>query len=259
MLYVKEGFPEEGELVLCNVSKIQFHSVFVNIDEYRKQGMIHISEISPGRIRNIRDYVVEGKVVVCKVLRVDKKKGYIDLSLRRVTEKQKKLKIDEIKQEQVAEKIIEFMAKEHNQGVKELYKKISTPIFEKYDSLHGCFLDVVNGKGKLDKMDLDEETVKELTALIQQRIKKPEVNIKGDLILTSYAPDGVGVIKESIGRAMKKGGDPLMIKYVGAGKYSVMIKAEDYKTAEKVLNDSVNAALKYIEKNEGEGEFVREE
>ena len=42
----KKGFPEEGELLLCTVTKIFGHSVFVNIDECNRSGMIHISEIS---------------------------------------------------------------------------------------------------------------------------------------------------------------------------------------------------------------------
>jgi len=68
MLLKKEGFPEEDELVMCTITKVQFHSVFANLDDYGKNGMIHISEVSPGRIRNIRDFVKEGKKVVCKVL-----------------------------------------------------------------------------------------------------------------------------------------------------------------------------------------------
>ena len=89
MLFKKQGFPEEGELVLCTVTSVQFHSVFVDIDEYGKGGMIHISEVSPGRIRNIRDFVREGKVIVCKVLKIHPDRGHIDLSLRRVSQAQR--------------------------------------------------------------------------------------------------------------------------------------------------------------------------
>ena len=94
MLLKKQGLPEDDELVLCTVTKIHFHSVFVNLDEYNMSAMIHISEIAPGRIRNIRDFVVEGKVIVCKVLRVDRERGHVDLSLRRVNDSQKRLKLD---------------------------------------------------------------------------------------------------------------------------------------------------------------------
>src|SRR3990167_9616471 len=90
MLYKKKGMPEVNEVVMCTVKKVLFHSVFVDIEDYGLEGMIHISEVSPGRIRNIRDYVKEGKKIVCKVLKVDEVKGHIDLSLRRVNEAEKR-------------------------------------------------------------------------------------------------------------------------------------------------------------------------
>src|SRR3990172_6820659 len=120
MLFKREGYPEEGEIVLCTVAKIHSHAVFVDMDEYGKGGMIHISEISPGRIRNIRDFVVEGKKIVCKVLRINLERGHIDLSLRRVTENQKKNKVNELKREQLAEKIVEYAAKQKNIKLEEL-------------------------------------------------------------------------------------------------------------------------------------------
>ena len=142
MLLKKKGFPEDDELVLCTITKVQFHSVFANIDEYGKGGMIHISEVSPGRIRNIRDYVKEGKKVVCKVLRIDEEKGHIDLSLRRVTETQRRKKVDEMKQEQKAEKILEFVAKDTKLDTKKLFVDISANISKKYASLYEFFQQV---------------------------------------------------------------------------------------------------------------------
>jgi len=110
MFFKKKGLPEESELVICKVTKILPHSVFVNLEEYEKiEAMIHISEISPGRIRNLRDFVREGKVITCKVLRINKDRGHIDLSLRRVSLGQKKNKEEEYKQEQKAEKLIEVL------------------------------------------------------------------------------------------------------------------------------------------------------
>ena len=135
MLLKKQGFPEESEIVLCTVTSVRYNSVFANLNEYNHSGMIHISEVSPGRIRNINDYVKEGKVVICKVLRVNKERGYIDLSLRRVNEGQRRAKVNEIKKEQKAEKIIEFVAKKLKKDIKEIYKTISDNILTKYDLL----------------------------------------------------------------------------------------------------------------------------
>ncbi|MBW3014829.1 translation initiation factor IF-2 subunit alpha [Candidatus Woesearchaeota archaeon] len=259
MLLQREGLPEEGEIVLCTVTKIYHHSVFVTLDEFGgKSGMIHISEISPGRIRNIRDFVVEGKKVTCKVLKIDQEKGHIDLSLRRVNEAQKRMKNNEIKQEQKAEKIVEFIAKELKLDTRKLYNQIKEAAFKKYDFLFETFADVVAGNYDLEKLNLDKKTTEKLEEVIRQRIKPPEVSIGGTISLVSHEPDGVDVIKEILKKALSKGKDMTEIKFIGAGKYSLKVKAEEYKQAEKILSN----ILKCIEtsaKNRAEFTFQRKQ
>lgn len=259
MLLKREGFPEEDELVMCTVTKVQFHSVFANLDDYGKSGMIHISEVSPGRIRNIRDYVKEGKKVVCKVLRINTERGHIDLSLRRVTETQKRKKVDEIKQEQKAEKILEFVAKDLNLDVKKLFEEIITNISKKYDSLYEFFQEVVTDSNAIKDAGIDAKTAKNLEEAIKSRIKEVSVKIEGKLKLTSYAANGVDVVKEALKKAIEIGEENISIKYLGAGSYNLVVNAKDYKEAEKLLEDALEKALEYVRKNEGEGEFVRVE
>lgn len=258
MLLHKEDFPEEDEFVLCTVNNIQYHSVFVNLDEYGKTGLIHISEISPGRIRNIRDYVTEGKKIVCKVLGVNKEKGHIDLSLRRVNENQRRNKINAIKQEQKAEKIVEFVAKGLNMDLKELYKKLSEKIFKKYLSLYPCFELVSAGKVNLEELGIEKNLAKPLEEAIKQRIKEVEVEIGGDLKLTSYDLDGVGVIKNALKKAQETSKN-VDIKYKGGGVYKLKVKAPDYKEAESILEKAKNIAIDLIKSEKGSGEFLREE
>ena len=59
---------------------------------------------------------------------------------------------------------------------------------------------------------------------------------------------------------MKKGlkaGDNIDLKYLGARKYGLVIKAGDYKTAEKVLKNVTDAVTKEM-KDYCEVEFVRD-
>ncbi len=255
MLLKKEGFPEEDELVLCTVTAVQFHSVFVRLDEYNnRSGLIHISEIAPGRIRNIRDYVVEGKKVVCKVLRIDKEKGHIDLSLRRVNAAQKKNKLNQIKQEQLSEKIVEIVAKENKQDKAKLYDAVSQKLLEKYPSLFDAFEDVVRENLDLSKF-LDEKIAKKLTEAITQRIKPPEVEIGGELMLSSHEPNGVELIKEALKQITVTDGP--VIKYKGTGIYSIWVKSEDYKSAEKILKKTLDGLEKFAKKNRINMEFKR--
>ncbi|MFT4303660.1 MAG: S1 RNA-binding domain-containing protein [Candidatus Woesearchaeota archaeon] len=251
MLFRKTGFPEEGELVLCTITKVQPNSVFVSLDEFGKGGMIHISEISPGRIRNIRDFVKEGKKVVCVVLRINLERGHIDLSLRRVNEAQKKKKVEYIKQLQKAEKIVEYVAKNSKLTTEKYFAEISAKISKDYDDLVAFFNDVVNEDLKVSNYDISNS--EQLEEVIKQRIKPPEVEIESHLSILTYANDGVQIIKNAF-----TGVDPkLKTSYLGGGKYYIGIKAATYKEAEEVLDPAKQKIIDYLEENHATVSYQR--
>ncbi len=259
MLLKKQGLPEEDELVLCTVSKIHFHSVFVNLNEYNKSAMIHISEIAPGRIRNIRDFVVEGKVIVCKVLRVDRERGHIDLSLRRVNDSQKRLKLEEVKKQQKVEKIVEQVAKQLKLNNEQLLNEISEVVLKKYGTVHDAFESIVKGEGSLEDIGIDKKYIKELEESIKTRIKPEEVIIKGKFVLKSYEPDGIEVVKTALKKAMIVGNKNTSLVYIGAGSYKLTIKAEEYKEAETVLKHMTDVVTKNMKAPNNFSEFVRDD
>jgi translation initiation factor 2 subunit 1 len=252
----KQGFPEEGELVLCTVTSVQFHSVFVQLDEYGKTGMIHISEVAPGRIRNIRDFVIEGKKVVCKVLKVHLDRGHIDLSLRRVTEMQKRQKITALKQQQNAEKILEHVAKSVGSKPDELFAKVNQKAVELAGSLYGLFQEAVKDESILNQISLSEKERKVLLEVVTQRVKAPEVEVVGKLKVQSYAPDGVEHVKNALKAGLKSSNNSADVKYLGSGTFRVAVKAPDYKEAEKILDKFVEGATDSIRK-QGVAEFQR--
>lgn len=256
MLYRREGFPEEGEVVLCTVNRINPNSVFVHIDDYDKQGMIHISEIAPGRIRNIRDYVMENKVIVCKVLSINRERGHIDLSLRRVNETLRRNKLDEVKQEQKAEKIIEVIAKDMKKDPLKVYEEVAKPVLEKYDMVHVAFADVAVGKTTLEQLEVPKDYRKELEEAIAKRFKPEKIPLGGILKLQSYAADGIEVVKKVLSDLEKiKNAD---IVYLGGGNYKIKIDSEDVKKDEKVLDQKIEEVLEFIKKHNGSGSFVKE-
>jgi translation initiation factor 2 subunit 1 len=233
MFYKKKGIPEEGEIVLCTVKKILYHSVFATIDEYENiEGMLHISEISPGRIRNIRDYVKEGKQIVCKILKIDKAKGHIDLSLRRVNNSQRINKIQEFKKEQRAEKILELIGKSLNKDISKIYKEVGYKLIQEYGSLNAAFESFVLDPDKIDKLGLTKDLSALFKKTLKEKIKIPEVEIKEIIELSSEKPDGIEIIKEILSKLQK---GEIKINYIGAPRYKVNIKAPDYKTAEGLM------------------------
>lgn len=256
MLYKKKGMPEESDLVLTTITKIQFHSVFANLDEYEgKTGMIHISEISPGRIRNIFDFVREGKVVVCKVLKINYNLGHIDLSLRRVSEGQKRMKMDEIKQEQLAEKIIELFALKQKKDFKTVYYEFAPKILEKYKYVHNCFLESITDKSVLEKNGVKKEYIEDLHEMILLRNKPKELEIKENIILKTYEPSGLEIIKKVL-KDTQKVSDKVSIKYNGGGTFNLVVVDTDFKEAEKIVKKANHVLEKEFEKH-GEVEIKR--
>src|SRR3989344_3168289 len=100
----------EDDVVFCTVKKIEGTSVFVEIDGEERQGTIVLSEIAAGRIRNLREYVSPGRKIVCKILNMSK--GHIELSLRRVTTKEREHLLDNYKKEKALNSVLKAVGED---------------------------------------------------------------------------------------------------------------------------------------------------
>ena len=93
-----QEMPEQGEIVLATITKVMDHGAYVTLDEYEDiQGFLHISEIAPGWIRSVNRFVKDGEKKVLLVKKVNAQRRDIDLSLKQVSNDQKKQKLKEVK------------------------------------------------------------------------------------------------------------------------------------------------------------------
>ncbi len=256
MLYHKQGSPEENEIVLCRVTKIFPSSVFVNLLEYSDSGIIHISEVSPGRIRNLRDYVSVGRQIVCKILRIDTERGHIDLSLRRVNSTERQEKLEEIKQELKSESLVKNLAKKLNTPYETLYKELTSKIFTEYSHLHLCFKDMAEDLVDVVKLGIAKKTADELTTAVKDKFKPPKVTIQGEIKIQTYDSNGVDKVKKTL-QLVEKVSPTLNLFYLGAGRFKVIIEDVDYKPAEKNLKKALDIIEKFNDKT-STATFVRD-
>ena len=233
MFYKKKGKPEIDEIIICTVKRVLYHSVFVNIDEYENaEGMIHISEIAPGRIRNIRDYVVEEKKVVCKVLNITEK-GDLDLSLRRVSTTQMVNKLNDYKKEEKAEKLLEQIGKELNFNLKKVYEDIGIKAIENYGSLNNLFNAILEkGKDAVTELKGNEKLSEQIYKVVKEKIKPIQITVSYILNIRSYAENGVDTVRNILTDAEKQGTE---IMYLGAPKYKISTTSTDVKKADTLL------------------------
>ena len=87
-----------GSIVFGTVTGIENYGVFVNLDDYYT-GLIHISEISHGFVRDVNDFVSVGDTIRVKVIDVDDDTFHVKLSIKDINYKRlapKRMKIEEV-------------------------------------------------------------------------------------------------------------------------------------------------------------------
>lgn len=223
--------PKEDEIVLCTVSKIDNGGVFVGIGEYNCEGHIILAEISPGRIRNIREFVSVGKKIVCKVLR--NKDNNIELSLRRVSAKERDSILEYYKKERIfasvlksvlAQKAQEVVIKiKENENLEEIIDNLKTnpDILKKY----------LNSK-ELDKLKEILSQKKESEKIVQKKIS-----------LKSDKENGITLIKEILAPVQAD------ISYLGSSNFLLRVKGKEYKIANNQLEKIIESIKERAKKS----------
>ncbi|MBN1861983.1 MAG: translation initiation factor IF-2 subunit alpha [Candidatus Thermoplasmatota archaeon] len=258
---LKKEYPEEGELIVGTITKVQGFGAFVSLDEYpNKEGFIHISEIATGWVKRIRNFVRERQKVVCKVVYVDTAKKHIDLSLKKVNDHQRREKIQDWKNAQKATKLFEMVSQALAQPLEQSYKEFGEALVKKYGTLYAAFEECAYDASTLRNDGFSGDWLKKFEEIAKSSITVPFVEIKGMMLLTSYLPDGITHIKEALVQAEKSEFDDVSIeiKYIGAPRYMIKVKAPDYKIAESQMKKAVERAEAYMKKTKGECEFQRE-
>jgi translation initiation factor 2 subunit 1 len=256
------GFPGPGDLVVGEVNEIEDFGVFVDLEEYEnKRGLVHVGEVAAGWIKNIRDHVTPGQIVVCKVLEVNESSEQIDLSIKDVNDHQRSDKIQEWKAEQKAEKWMELAF--GDDLTDEKYGAVAEAFLGDFGTLYGGFEQAaIHGPPAFADTDLSDEDVSAIVETARENVSVPYVKVTGYVDLRAPGPDGVEDIRGALEAAEGNGEVPdeveLEVTYVGAPEYRVRVQAPNYKAAEAELEHSVGRASEAIEVAGGTAEFHRE-
>lgn len=251
-------YPEPNEFVVGTVSKVKGFGAFVKLNEYPgKEGFVHISEIASGWVKYIGDYVRDGQRTVFKVLGVDESKGHIDLSLKDVNEHRRRSKIKEWKEENRAHKLIEILANMVGKSYDEVMGDFGHELTEEYGTLYSAFEQAVVDPSEMKLPEYAQEAFLEIA---KKNVEVPFVFMSSEVEIESQASDGVERIKGALSESVKTGYDDVEIdvKYLGAPRYMIRVKAPDYKIAQKELETAMERVIERIKKRDGGGKVIRE-
>ena len=77
---------KKTDVVKGQVSGVEKYGIFVNLED-SYSGLIHISEISSGYVKEVKDYVSIGEEIYCKILEIDEDSKHLKLSIKDVNYK----------------------------------------------------------------------------------------------------------------------------------------------------------------------------
>jgi translation initiation factor 2 subunit 1 len=192
---------------------------------------------------------------------VDIEKGHIDLSLRRVTKRERIEKIMFWKKDRKAENLLRGVAEKTGLSFEEAYEKAGAPMEKEYGLYDGFERAAKEGISALTKIGVPEEIATAIAEIAKERMHVPMVKVKGIVELRCMKPKGVKIIKDAFLNAKKteKSRDAKLRFYVvAAPKYCIEVMAENYKHAEAILQKVGENVVSSVVKEGGQGVFKRE-
>lgn len=249
-----QGSPRRYELVVCKIVKIFPNSAIAELIEYRKKGMIHVSEVALRWVKDIREFLKLNQYVVCLVLKSEGED--ILLSVKRVRREDADRRLNEFKRERKAEKMLELTAKKMKKSLDDAYREVGYLLQEEFGSLWKAFEFAVKNPDLLSSKGVPRAWLEPLTDIARKSYSEKTYEVKSNLNIMCYSPDGINTIKKALSHAK---GDGLEVRYISAPHYMIVGKGKNFKETRARVEAASESVSREICAHRGECEFRIEE
>ena len=244
-------YPEKDDLVYAKVVEIIDNNAYDSLYEYDNiRGMIYSNEVSVKKCKNIKQFISIGKDEVLSVLKVDTKKGFIDLSKKRVSPDETKECKKKFGKSKVVENIVKLLSVHTKKSMGYLYKNIIWPLYKQYEHAYDALQLFLNGDNTIfDNFIITDNIKNELIQIIKNRLIPQPIKIRSRFELTCYSFEGIDAIKNALLNGEKKGTEsiPIKFKYICSPLYECSVFTLNKNEAIKVMNIALKEVKKSIE------------
>ncbi|KAH0493907.1 Eukaryotic translation initiation factor 2 subunit alpha [Trichoderma ghanense] len=212
--FYEEKYPEIDSFVMVNVKQIAEMGAYVKLLEYDNiDGMILLSELSRRRIRSIQKLIRVGRNEVVVVLRVDKEKGYIDLSKRRVSPEDIVKCEERYNKSKMVHSIMRHVAEKTQTPIESLYESITWPLNRKYGHAIDAFKLSITNPEVWDDIKFPNQVVEdELKLYISKRLTPQPTKVRADVEVTCFGYEGIDAVKAALRTAEAKNTESMQVK-----------------------------------------------
>ncbi|RFU74491.1 eukaryotic translation initiation factor 2 subunit alpha [Trichoderma arundinaceum] len=212
--FYEEKYPEIDSFVMVNVKQIAEMGAYVKLLEYDNiDGMILLSELSRRRIRSIQKLIRVGRNEVVVVLRVDKEKGYIDLSKRRVSPEDIVKCEERYNKSKMVHSIMRHVAEKTQTPIESLYESITWPLNRKYGHAIDAFKLSITNPEVWDEIQFPNQVVDdELKLYISKRLTPQPTKVRADVEVTCFGYEGIDAVKAALRTAEAKNTENMQVK-----------------------------------------------
>jgi len=237
------------------VKAIQDMGAYVSLLEYNNiEGMILLSELSRRRIRSINKLIRIGKDEIVMVLRVDKEKGYIDLSKRRVSPEDVAKCDERYNKAKAVHSVMRQVAETHKMRLDALYAKLGWPLYKKYGHAYEAFKKGITEPDEVfGEFELSEGEMKTLMTQMRKRLTPQPIKVRADIEVTCFKYEGIDAIKRALlaGQAVSNAESTVKIKLIAPPLYVMTTSTLDKAAGLKSLHDAIEQIKTSIEKDNG--------
>ncbi|KAG9518263.1 eukaryotic translation initiation factor 2 subunit alpha, partial [Aureobasidium melanogenum] len=248
--FYEEKYPDVDSLVMVNVRQVAEMGAYVKLLEYDNiDGMILLSELSRRRIRSIQKLIRVGRNEVVVVLRVDKEKGYIDLSKRRVSPEDVLKCEDRYNKAKMVHSIMRHVAEKTSTPMEDLYKSIGWPLDKKYGSSLDAFRISISNKSVWDEVEFANNVIKEeLISYIGKRLTPQPTKVRADIEVTCFGYEGIDAVKNALRQAEARNTEDtqVKVKLVSPPLYVLTSQTLDKTIGITVLEEAIQEVTKAI-------------
>jgi translation initiation factor 2 subunit 1 len=254
--FYENQYPEIEEVVMVNVRNIAEMGAYVTLLEYNNiEGMILLSELSRRRIRSVNKLIRVNRNEVVMVLRVDKEKGYIDLSKRRVSPEDIQKCEDRFNKAKAVHRVLRQVAEQKKLVLKTLYQQVGWPLYKKYGHCYDAFKLVLTEQDDIfcGMSNVETETRETLVDYIKKRLAPQPIKVRCDVEVTCFTYEGIDAVRDSLmaGQTIGTAEAPIKMKLIAPPMYVITTMTLDKDLGIEFLNKALAIITEHILKKGG--------